>query len=174
LVVAEKTKKERSNREKGTQYGFAWVLNEETIQEREAFCKFKDYWSRLSRIQPHLLRNPKKPVKKASKKPDFPDIPNLQLSPSGFKLLSPEKPEAPAAKPPTKGRTRKKKVADQVVEQAVNIDLIVPVLQTQSGRTCHDITLSRGCLIAGLPLILSERVEHYYKSIGWSLFYEIT
>jgi len=39
---------------------------------------------------------------------------------------------------------------------------------------CHDITLSRGCLIAGLPLILSERVEHHYKSMGWSLFYEIT
>jgi len=38
----------------------------------------------------------------------------------------------------------------------------------------HDITLSRGCLIAGLPLILSERVEHHYKSMGWSLFYEIT
>jgi len=39
---------------------------------------------------------------------------------------------------------------------------------------CHDITLSRGYLIAGLPLILAERVEHHYKSIGWSLFYEIT
>ena len=36
------------------------------------------------------------------------------------------------------------------------------------------VTLSRGCLIAGLPLILAERVEHHYKSMGWSLFYEIT
>jgi len=42
------------------------------------------------------------------------------------------------------------------------------------GYNCHDITLSRGCLIAGLPLILSERVKHHYKSMGWSLFYEIT
>jgi hypothetical protein len=58
--------------------------------------------------------------------------------------LSPEKPEALAAKTPrvpgpsTKGRTRKKidrKVVDQVVEQVVNIDPIVPVLQTRSGRT---------------------------------------
>ena len=39
---------------------------------------------------------------------------------------------------------------------------------------CHDITLSRGCLIAGLLLILAERVEHHYKSMGWSLFHEIT
>jgi len=39
---------------------------------------------------------------------------------------------------------------------------------------CHDITLSRGCLIAGLPLILAERVEHHYQSMGWSLFHEIT
>ena len=28
--------------------------------------------------------------------------------------------------------------------------------------------------LAGLPLILSERVEHHYKSMGWSLFHEIT
>jgi len=42
------------------------------------------------------------------------------------------------------------------------------------GAFCHDITLSRGWLIAGLPLILAERVEHHYKSMGWSLFYEIT
>jgi len=27
-------------------------------------------------------------------------------------------------------------------------------------------------LIAGLPLVCAERVEHYYKSMGWSLFYE--
>jgi len=46
--------------------------------------------------------------------------------------------------------------------------------QAQPVEICHDITLSRGCLIAGLPLILSERVEHHYKSMGWSLFYEIT
>jgi len=39
---------------------------------------------------------------------------------------------------------------------------------------CHDITLSRGCLIAGLPPILAEGAGHHYKSIGWSLFYEIT
>ena len=38
---------------------------------------------------------------------------------------------------------------------------------------CHDITLSRGCLIAGLPLICTERAEYYYKSMGWSSFYEI-
>jgi hypothetical protein len=58
--------------------------------------------------------------------------------------LSPEKPEVLAAKtlrvpgPPTKSRTRKKidrKVVDQVVEQVVNINLIVPVVQTRSGRT---------------------------------------
>jgi len=42
------------------------------------------------------------------------------------------------------------------------------------GQYCHDITLLRGCLIAGLFLILAERAGHYYKSIGWSLFYEIT
>ena len=39
---------------------------------------------------------------------------------------------------------------------------------------CHDITLSRGCLIAGLPLILAEGAGHHYKSMGWSLLYEIT
>jgi len=39
---------------------------------------------------------------------------------------------------------------------------------------CHDITLLKGCLIAGLPLILAERAGHYYKSMGWSLFHEIT
>jgi hypothetical protein len=39
---------------------------------------------------------------------------------------------------------------------------------------CHDITLLRGCLIAGLPLILTERAEHYYKSMGWSPFHKIT
>jgi hypothetical protein len=38
---------------------------------------------------------------------------------------------------------------------------------------CHDITLLRGCLIAGLPLIFTERAEHYYKSMGWSPFYKI-
>jgi len=30
----------------------------------------------------------------------------------------------------------------------------------------HDITLSRGCLIAGLPLVCTERVKHYYKSMA--------
>ena len=35
-----------------------------------------------------------------------------------------------------------------------------------------DITLLRGCLIAGLPLVCTERVEHYYKPIGWYLFHE--
>jgi len=39
-------------------------------------------------------------------------------------------------------------------------------------RFCHDITLLRDCLIAGLPLICTERAEHYYKSIGWSSFHE--
>ena len=37
---------------------------------------------------------------------------------------------------------------------------------------CHDITLSRDCLIAGLPLVCTKRVEYYYKSMGWSLFHE--
>jgi len=32
----------------------------------------------------------------------------------------------------------------------------------------------RGCLIAGLPLILAEGAGHYYKSMGWSLLQEIT
>ena len=41
-------------------------------------------------------------------------------------------------------------------------------------QSCHDITLSRGCLIAGLPPILAEGAGHHYKSMGWSLFYEIT
>jgi hypothetical protein len=41
-------------------------------------------------------------------------------------------------------------------------------------QSCHDITLLRGCLIAGLPLILTERAEHYYKSMGWSPFHKIT
>jgi hypothetical protein len=40
LIVAKKTKKKRSNRQKGKQYIYSQVLNEETIQEREAFCKF--------------------------------------------------------------------------------------------------------------------------------------
>jgi hypothetical protein len=40
LIVAEKAKKKRSNRQKGKQYAYSRVLNEETIQEREAFCKF--------------------------------------------------------------------------------------------------------------------------------------
>jgi hypothetical protein len=74
----------------------------------------------LSRIQPHLLGNSRKPVKKANKKPDFLDILNLQLSPSGFRLLSLEKPEAPAAKTPripaspTKGRTRKASIGKKI------------------------------------------------------------
>ena len=38
--------------------------------------------------------------------------------------------------------------------------------------SCRDITLLRGCLIAGLPQICTEEVEHYYKSMGWSLFRE--
>ena len=37
---------------------------------------------------------------------------------------------------------------------------------------CHDITLLRGCLIAGLPLVCTEKVEHYYKSMAWSIFHE--
>jgi hypothetical protein len=70
LVVAELTKKKRSNREKGKQYAFGRVLNEDTIREREAFCKFQDYWNMLSRIQPNLLGKPlKKLVKKAATKP---------------------------------------------------------------------------------------------------------
>ena len=27
-------------------------------------------------------------------------------------------------------------------------------------------------MIAGLPLVCTERVEHYYKSMGWSLFHK--
>jgi len=42
-----------------------------------------------------------------------------------------------------------------------------------SALNCHDITMSRGCLIAGLPLICTGRAEHYYKSMGWSSFHEI-
>jgi hypothetical protein len=45
---------------------------------------------------------------------------------------------------------------------------------TEYSCFCHDIALLRGCLIAGLPLICAERAEHYYKSMGWSLFHEIT
>ena len=45
-------------------------------------------------------------------------------------------------------------------------------LKQMLSKQCHDITLLRGCLIAGLHLVCTERVEHYYKSIGWSLFYK--
>jgi len=47
-------------------------------------------------------------------------------------------------------------------------------IKTYRDTMCHDITLLRGCLIAGLPLILAEGPGHHYKSMGWSLFYEIT
>jgi hypothetical protein len=69
LIVAEKTKKKRANRQKGKQYAYSRVLNEETITEREAFCKFRDYWQRLSRIQPNLLGKPakKNPSKKLAR-----------------------------------------------------------------------------------------------------------
>jgi len=46
------------------------------------------------------------------------------------------------------------------------------LISSSPASCCHDITLSRGCLIAGLPLVCTERVEHYYKSMGWSLFHE--
>src|ERR1700722_8242305 len=145
LIVAEKAKKKRSNRQKGKQYAYSRVLNEETIQEREAFCKFRDYWQGLSRIQPNLLGKPKKPVKKASKKPDFPDFPDLldlQLSPSGFRLVSPEKPKTLAKTLVRKNKKAvagkkapvKEKVVEKAVERVVNIDPVVPVVQTQSGR----------------------------------------
>jgi len=157
LIVAEKTKKKRSNRQKGKQYAYGRVLNEETIAEREAFCKFQDYWQGLSRIQPNLLGKPlKKSVKKASKKLDLLDLPELQLSPSGFRLLSPEKPKTPRAKTPgqlkapvagttsvlRKGRKAvtgrkapvQEKVVEKAVEQVVDINLVEPVVQTRSGR----------------------------------------
>jgi hypothetical protein len=78
LIVAKKTKKKRANRQKGKQYAYGQVLNEETIAERGAFCMFRDYWQRLSRIQPNLLgKLVKKSVKKASKKLDLLDVLDL-------------------------------------------------------------------------------------------------
>ena len=52
--------------------------------------------------------------------------------------------------------------------------LWIHTVRALAATHCHDITLSRGCLIAGLPLILAERSGHHYKSMGWSLFHEIT
>jgi hypothetical protein len=45
LIEAKLRNKKRSNRAKGKNYGFAYVLNEETIKEREEFYLFKDYWA---------------------------------------------------------------------------------------------------------------------------------
>jgi hypothetical protein len=128
LIFAENAKKKRSNREKGKQYAYGRVLNEETIQEREAFCIFRDYWQGLSRIQPNLLGKPsKKPVKKASNKLDLLD---LQLSPSSFRLISPEKLKTPGRKLVVgrKAPVQRKRV------QVVDIGPIEPVVQTRSGR----------------------------------------
>jgi len=47
---------------------------------------------------------------------------------------------------------------------------IIVVVTSLIVSSCHDITLLRGYLIAGLPLILAERAGNYYKSMGWSLF----
>jgi hypothetical protein len=149
LITAEKTKKKRSNREKGKQYAYGRVMNEETIREREAYCMFQDCWAMLSRIQPNLLgKGPKKPAKKPAK-------PDPQLSPSVFRLLSPGRPKTPAkAVSPTQGRkigrVRKALVGkkagpgrkapvqktgvEKVVEQVVDVDRIVSVVQTRSGR----------------------------------------
>jgi hypothetical protein len=43
LVEAKLRNKKRSNRPKSKNYGFARVLNEETIKEREDFYLFKDH-----------------------------------------------------------------------------------------------------------------------------------
>jgi hypothetical protein len=142
LIVAEKAKKKRSNRQKGKQYAYGRVLNKETIQEREAFCKFWDYWQWLSRIQPNLLGKPKKLVKKASKKLDLLDLLHLQLSPSGFRHISSEKPKTLAKTLVRKSRKavadRKapvwEKVVEKAVEQVIDINPVVPVVQTRSGR----------------------------------------
>jgi hypothetical protein len=94
LIVAKKTKKKQSNRGKGKQYVYSRVLNNETIKKREAYCKFQECWQSLSHIPPNLLsRKPKKQAKNASKKTDILNLPDLQLSPSRFGLLSPEKPK---------------------------------------------------------------------------------
>src|SRR5437763_12099528 len=72
----------------------------------------------LSRIQPHLLgKPPKKPVKKVTNKLD-PLV--LQFSPTGFRLLSPEKLKRPAKRPAKRLGKRK--------------ELVKPVSPTQ-GRT---------------------------------------
>jgi hypothetical protein len=55
LITAELTKKKRSNRKNEQNYAYGRVLNKETIQEREDYCKLQEVWKDLARVQPNLL-----------------------------------------------------------------------------------------------------------------------
>jgi len=43
LIKAKLRKKKKARQTKGKNYGFAYVLDEETIKERESYYLFKDY-----------------------------------------------------------------------------------------------------------------------------------
>jgi len=47
-LTAKLTKKKRSNREQGKNYGFGRVLNADTLQERKGFCLFQEHQAHLS------------------------------------------------------------------------------------------------------------------------------
>jgi hypothetical protein len=126
-------------------------LNKETIAEQEAFCMFRDYWQRLSCIQPNLLgKLVKKYVKKASKKLDLLDVLDLQLSPSGFRHLSLEKPKTPAAPKAKKALVAKTTPVVRKSRKAV------------TSREAVGITADVGVSRA----LLSDRQCHFYGSKG--------
>ena len=106
LIQAELTKKRRANWKKNKSYEYGRVLNEEIIEEREAYCQLRDVWKDLSRIQPNLLE---KGRKKAA------------ATPAAAKPAAAEPAAKRAAKPAAKP------AVEQAVEQA-------PPVQTWSGR----------------------------------------
>jgi hypothetical protein len=107
LITAELTRKKRSNRQKNKNYAYGRVLNEEIIQEREAYCKFQDVWRDLSRIQPNLLGEPRKKTarKRTAQVEDVDD--GVQEDPStqpSTQRAQPKVSEQPQAKKPRKNR----------------------------------------------------------------------
>jgi hypothetical protein len=83
LISAELRKKKRANQSKDKSYQFAGVLNQETVQEWEAYCVFEEHWRLISRCQPNLLgfKKKKKLTKKTGSQKSNHRRLTLQLSP---------------------------------------------------------------------------------------------